>query len=172
MRGPGTTRTDFLGPGALECRGSLAHTAGMSLFESIRQRRLRVLFVCYANACRSRMAEAFANAYAPNLVEAASAGLHPAKHVSRRTVQVMREKNVALGERPPRALSGLDLDSFDLIVNLSGRALPRTSTRVVAVPLPDPAQGDMNLHRQVRDAVEHLVRALLVKLLSARETAA
>jgi hypothetical protein len=30
----------------------------------------------------------------------------------------------------------------------------------------------MNLHRQVRDAVEHLVRALLVKLLSARETAA
>jgi protein-tyrosine-phosphatase len=144
----------------------------MSLFETMRQRRLRVLFVCYANACRSRMAEAFANAYAPNLVDAASAGLNPAKHVSRRTVEAMREKNVAVDEQPPRALNGLDLDSFDLIVNLSGRALPRTSARILAVPLPDPAQGDMNLHRQVRDAVEQVVRTLLVKLQSARETAA
>jgi arsenate reductase len=144
----------------------------MSLFEAMRQRRLRVLFVCYANACRSRMAEAFANAYAPDLVEAASAGLNPAKHVSRRTVAVMREKNVVVDEHPPRALSDLNLDSFDLIVNLSGRALPRTSTRVIAVPLPDPARGDVNLHRQVRDAVERLVRALLVKLLSARDAAA
>jgi len=118
------------------------------------------------------MAEGFANAYAPNLVEAASAGLKPAKQISRRTLAVMREKNVAVDERPPRALGGLNLDSFDLIVNLSGRAVPQTSARVVAVPLPDPARGDMNLHRQVRDAVERVVRTLLVKLQSARDAAA
>jgi len=144
----------------------------MSLFDTMRQRRLRVLFVCYANACRSRMAEAFANAYAPNLVEAESAGLTPARHVSQRTLAVMREKNVAVDEHPPRALSGLNLDSFDLIVNLSGRALPRTSARILAVPVPDPARGDVNLHRQVRDSVERVVRTLLVKLQSARDAAA
>ena len=144
----------------------------MSLFEAMRQRRLRVLFVCYANACRSRMAEAFANAYAPDMVEALSAGLKPARHVSRRTLAVMREKNVAVDEHPPRSLADLELDSFDLIVNLSGRALPRTSAHVLAMPLPDPARGDLDLHRQVRDSVERVVRTLLVKLQSARDAAA
>ncbi|MGA2186125.1 MAG: hypothetical protein ABSH47_24175 [Bryobacteraceae bacterium] len=144
----------------------------MSLFETTRRRRVRVLFVCYANACRSRMAEGFANAYAPNLVEAASAGLEPAKHISRRTVAVMEEKNIHLDGHAPRPLTDFDLDSFDLIVNLSGRSLPSTGARVLPVPLPDPARGDMNLHRQVRDSVERVVRTLLVKLNSAREMAA
>jgi protein-tyrosine-phosphatase len=161
-----------LGLLVLERYGAAAHTAFMSLFETTRRRRVRVLFVCYANACRSRMAEAFANAYAPNLVEAASAGLAPAEHVSRRTVAVMAEKNIYLDERAPRPLADLDLDSFDLIVNLSGRSLPPTATRVLPVPLPDPARGDVNLHRQVRDSVERVVRTLLVKLHSAREMAA
>jgi arsenate reductase len=141
----------------------------MSLFETARRRRLRVLFVCYANACRSRMAEGFANEYAPNLVEAASAGIEPAKHVSRRTLAVMEERNIRLDRRAPRPLTDFDLDSFDLIVNLSGRSLPPSVARVLPVPLPDPARGDVNLQRQVRDSVERVVRTLLIKLHSARD---
>jgi protein-tyrosine-phosphatase len=118
------------------------------------------------------MAEGFANAYAPNLVEAESAGLQPAKHVSRRTVAVMKEKNIRLDGNAPRPLADFDLDSFDLIVNLSGRSLPPNAARVLPVPLPDPARGDVNLHRQVRDSVERVVRTLLIKLHSAREIAA
>jgi arsenate reductase len=133
---------------------------------------VRVLFVCYANACRSRMAEGFANAYAPNLVEAASAGLEPAKRVSRRTVAVMEEKNIAVDGRAPRPLAHFDLDTFDLIVNLSGRSLPPSAARVLPAPLPDPARGDVNVHRQVRDSVERVVRTLLIKLSAAREIAA
>ncbi len=144
----------------------------MSLFETTRRRRIRVLFVCYANACRSRMAEGFANAYAPNLVEASSAGLSPAGRVSRRTVAVMGEKNITVDGHAPRAVTDVDLDSFDLIVNLSGRSLPPSSARVLPVPLPDPARGDLNLQRQVRDAVERVVRTLLMKLSVAREMAA
>jgi len=146
--------------------------ACMSLFEATQQRRLRVLFVCLANACRSRMAEGFANAYAPNLVDASSAGLRPANHISRRTMAVMAEKGIFLNAHEPRGLEGLDPDSFDLIVNMSGRSLPVCSARVLAVPLPDPGRGDIALHRQVRDSVERVVRALLLKLNSAREMAA
>ena len=107
-----------------------------------------------------------------NLVEAASAGLEPAKHISRRTVAVMDEKNIHLDGHAPCPLADFDLDSFDLIVNLSGRSLPPTGARVLPVPLPDPARGDVNLHRQVRDSVERVVRTLLMKLHSAREMAA
>jgi protein-tyrosine-phosphatase len=143
----------------------------MSLFEATRRRRVRVLFVCYANACRSRMAECFANAYAPNLVEASSAGLAPASRVSRRTVAVMEEKDIAVDSRAPRALADVDLDSYDLIVNMSGRSLPSSAARVLSAPLPDPARGDLNLQRQVRDSVERVVRTLLIKLSVAREIA-
>lgn len=131
-----------------------------------------MLFVCYANACRSRMAEAFANAYAPNLVDASSAGLHPASRVSRRTVAVMEEKDIAVDGHAPQALDDVDLDSYDLIVNMSGRALPQSGARVLAAPMPDPGRGDLNLHRQVRDAVEQVVRTLVIKLSVAREMAA
>jgi len=71
----------------------------------------------------------------------------------------------------PRPLADVDLDSFDLIVNLSGRSLPPSAARILPAPLPDPAHGDVNLHRQVRDAVERVVRTLVVKLNSAREIA-
>ena len=144
----------------------------MSLFEATRRRRVRVLFVCYANACRSRMAEGFANAYAPNLVDASSAGLAPADRVSRRTVAVMEEMDIPLDSHAPRGLNNLDLDSYDLIVNLSGRSLPASAARVLSAPLPDPARGDMTLQRQVRDAVERMVRTLVIKLSVAREIAA
>ena len=118
------------------------------------------------------MAEGFANAYAPNLVEAASAGLEPAKRISRRMVAVMEERNIRVDGHAPRPLTDFDLDSFDLIVNLSGRSLPPSTARVLPVPLPDPAHGDMDLHRQVRGSVERVVRTLLAKLHSAREIAA
>jgi len=144
----------------------------MSLFEATRRRRLRVLFVCFANACRSRMAEGFANEYAPNLLVAESAGLQPASRVSRRTVAVMAERGIALDSHVPRPVDGLDLDSFDLIVNMSGRALPPCRARVLPVPLPDPGRGDANLHRQVRDSVDRIVRTLVIKLQTAREMAA
>ena len=144
----------------------------MSLWETAQRRRIRVLFVCYANACRSRMAEAFANAYAPNLVEAESAGLHPAARVSRRTVAVMEEKQIVVDAHAPQGLDAVDLDSYDLIVNMSGRALPPSGARVLPAPLPDPGRGDIGVHRQVRDAVERVVRTLVIKLNVAREMAA
>jgi len=144
----------------------------MSLFEATRRRRLRVLFVCFANACRSRMAEGFASEYAPNLLDAESAGLQPAGRVSRRTMTVMAEKGILLDPREPRPLEEVDLDSFDLIVNMSGRALPACRARVLPMPLPDPGRGDLTLHRQVRDSVDRAVRTLVIKLRTAREIAA
>jgi arsenate reductase len=140
----------------------------MSLYETARKRRLRLLFVCFANACRSQMAEAFANAYAANLLDAESAGHAPAKRVSRKAAAVMAEKGLHIADQTPRSLRDLDTGSFDLIVNLSGRALPDPGGRVLAVPVPDPSAGDLELHREVRDSIERLVRILVIKLQSAR----
>ena len=44
--------------------------------------RVRVLFVCLDNSCRSRMAEVFANHYGSDVLRAESAGIRPAPYVS------------------------------------------------------------------------------------------
>jgi arsenate reductase len=133
----------------------------MKLFEVLQQRRGRVLFVCLGNSCRSQMAEAFANAYGNDVMEASSAGVLPASRVSRRTRTVMDEKKVPLGEKcAPKALSSFDLNSFDLIVNLSEYGMPVTETMVLKFPLPDPIRQQADVHREVRDKIEALVRFL------------
>ena len=57
-------------------------------------RRRNVLFVCLGNICRSAMAEAFANRYGADVLQAASAGLTPAYANAPLTQKVMLEKNM------------------------------------------------------------------------------
>ena len=52
--------------------------------------KLRVLFLCTGNSCRSQMAEAFLRRYAGEYFEAYSAGLEP-KPINPLTIQVMDE---------------------------------------------------------------------------------
>ena len=52
--------------------------------------KLRVLFLCTGNSCRSQMAEAFLRRYAGEHFEAYSAGLEP-KPINPLTIQVMDE---------------------------------------------------------------------------------
>ena len=74
-------------------------TKKSTLYEKIQVRNVSVLFVCVGNACRSRMAEAFANAYGSDVLDASSAGLVPATRSSRTTRQVMSEKRIAIDAR-------------------------------------------------------------------------
>jgi protein-tyrosine-phosphatase len=124
-------------------------------------RRARILFVCFANSCRSQMAEAFARAYGKDVVSACSAGLQPAARVSRATRKVMMEKQIDLLGQAPKRLSELNLDQFDLIVNLSDHPLPRTGTPMLNLPLPDPVGKDDVAHRGTRDHIEWVVMNLI-----------
>jgi arsenate reductase len=134
----------------------------MNLSESLRERRGRVLFVCLGNACRSQMAEAFANAYGKDVLEASSAGIQPASRVSSRTRAVMAEKRVPIDPRQtPKAVSSFDMSSFDLIVNLSEYGVPKTCTRVLRLAVPDPMGHQDDTHREARDTIEAFVRVLV-----------
>ena len=65
--------------------------------------RLRVVFVCYGNACRSQMAEAYARARGQDVLEAASAGISPLGHIPPEVGVVMAEEGISLERgKPPR----------------------------------------------------------------------
>ena len=139
-----------------------------TLYEKIQMRNVSVLFVCVGNACRSQMAEAFANAYGSDVMEASSAGLVPAARLSRTMQQVLAEKQIRIEPREPRRLNAIDLIGFDLIVNLSGYSLPNTTAEVITVELADPAGPDKGHYREVRDRIEEVVESLIAHLRDAR----
>ena len=146
---------------------SFATPAG-ALYSKVKDERINVLFVCLGNASRSQMAEAFAKAYGPDVLRASSAGLLPARHVLSTTRMVMEEKSISLQGAVPKRLSQFALDEFDLIVNMSGHALPKTSTPVIKILVRDPNGKDETVHRHVRDRVEAIVEDLVHMLRLAR----
>ena len=83
--------------------------------------RVRVLFLCTGNSCRSQMAEGWARHLRSDSVEAYSAGVSP-HGVDPRAVAVMSEAGVDIsGQRSKDVLELMDIP-FDYVVTLCGGA--------------------------------------------------
>lgn len=139
-----------------------------------------MLFLCTGNSCRSQIAEGWARALHPDLIEAASAGI-VAHGQNPRAVAVMAESGVDISAQASKTLAGL-LEAgatFDLVVTVCGHAdehCPRFpgATRVVHRPFDDPPrlaagatseEEALAPHRRVRDDIRAFVAAELPTLL-------
>ena len=134
---------------------------------------MNVLFVCTANSCRSQMAEAWAHRLFPAGWQAASAGLlvHP---IGRRTRAIMAEVGLDLAHQYAKPIDAVDVDGFDLVVDLSaeaGRYLPplRDPARLWRRPIPDPmeAEGAPEEIRAAFRAGRERARAVVLEVLAA-----
>jgi arsenate reductase (thioredoxin) len=138
-----------------------------SRFEGPRppQSKTRVLFVCIGNSCRSQMAEAFARQYGDDVLIAASAGLAPAFTVAPDTMRAMAEKDLDLRDHFPKGIRQLGRAQFDIVVNLSGMAVPGDlGTRMIEWDVADPVDMEYDEHCEVRDVIERLVMNLIMEL--------
>ena len=125
----------------------------------------RVLFVCFGNACRSQMAEAFARVYGSDALIPASAGVAPARSVAATTVRAMREKYIDLDGHFPKSIHHLGGAKFDLAVNMSETFLPAgIALRTVEWEVPDPVFMEFEDHCRVRDLIERNVMNLILDL--------
>jgi len=77
----------------------------------------RVLFVCWHNAARSQMAEAFFEQQAGKEHRATSAGTHASRTLNHLVIEVMREVGVDLSRRQPRQLDDDLILEADVIVS-------------------------------------------------------
>jgi arsenate reductase len=127
--------------------------------------KIRVLFICIGNSCRSQMAEGFARTYGSDVMIPGSAGLAPAYIVAQDTIRAMDEKNIDIREHFPKSLKQLGRAQFDLFVNMSGYELPpEIDTPVRVWPVPDPVAEDYETHCQIRDEIETRVMGLILEL--------
>lgn len=111
------------------------------------------------------MAEAFARAHGRGVIEPFSAGVYPASRVAPDTLRAMAEKKLDLKGQFPKSVEQVDLNQFDLIVDMSGGLMEgHYKTPVEIWDVPDPIVLEYEEHCHVRDRIELLVQNLIREL--------
>ncbi|MBL8241472.1 MAG: hypothetical protein JNM66_28865 [Bryobacterales bacterium] len=128
-------------------------------------KKIRVLFVCVGNACRSQMAEGFAKYLGGDLLEVQSAGMMPLESVPALTRKVMLEREMPIDDQYPKGVEVFRNTEFDLVINMSGIMLPRgLKERERRWTVADPYGRSEGVYRQVRDELEKAVTELLSQI--------
>jgi arsenate reductase len=125
-----------------------------------------VLFVCVHNAGRSQMAAAYLAHLSKGDVEVRSAGTQPADEINPVVVEAMREKGIDLFGQIPKVLTTQAVQESDVVITMGcGDACPYfPGKRYLDWKLADPAGGDLEAIRPIRDEIEALVRALIQEI--------
>jgi arsenate reductase (thioredoxin) len=134
------------------------------------QKKLRILFLCTGNSCRSQMAEGWARHLKSEEIEAFSAGTNP-QGVNPLAVQVMKEVGVDISSQRSKHVMELLDEPFDYVVTLCGGAQEAcpvfpSDTKLRHVGFEDPAAATGNneqvlsVFRNVRDQIRRFVETL------------
>jgi arsenate reductase len=138
--------------------------------------KLKVLFLCTGNSCRSQMAEGWARHLGGGVLEACSAGIAP-HGLDPRAVTVMAEAGVDISRHRSKHLDEVKDIAFDYVVTVCDRAhescpLFPGRTKVIHVGFDDPprlAEGSANEeealdhYRRVRDEIRTFIENALEK---------
>ncbi len=131
-------------------------------------RPVKILFVCVGNACRSQMAEAWANHFGEGRVEAHSAGTYSYGSIVENTSSVMSEKGVSLEGQWSKGLRDVAVAEMDVVVSMGHEVefpLPAGfKGRLEQWDIPDPFGRSMGSFRNARDMIERQVLKLFADL--------
>jgi arsenate reductase (thioredoxin) len=134
------------------------------------EQKLRVLFLCTGNSCRSQMAEGWARHLKSDRVEPYSAGVEP-HGMNKLAIQVMKEAGVDISSHHSKHVDELKNVPFDYVVTVCDDAHEACpvfpgKTKVVHVGFDDPpklAQGAkteeeaLAHYRRVRDEIRRFI---------------
>jgi len=135
------------------------------------KRKVKVLFLCTGNSCRSQMAEGWANLLGNEWLEAKSAGIET-HGKNPRAIAIMRETGVDISHQESTRVTPEMLAWADLVVTVCGHAdehcpvLP-PGVRKKHWPLEDPAKATgteeeiMAKFRATRDEVKNRVEGMI-----------
>ena len=135
--------------------------------------KLKVLFLCTGNSCRSQMAEGWAKRLRGDSIEAYSAGVQP-HGVNARAVKVMAEAGVDISGQRSKHVEELRSVPFDYVITVCDQAHEACPvfpgrTKQVHVGFDDPprlAKGArteeeaLGHYRRVRDEIRRFVEHL------------
>ncbi len=128
-----------------------------------------VLFVCVHNAGRSQIAAAFLTHLAGDRIEVRSAGSAPSDSINPVVVAAMLEVGIDISNEVPKVLTTEVVQESDVVVTMGcGDACPYfPGKRYLDWKLADPAGGNLESIRPIRDEIRDLIATLIDELLPA-----
>jgi len=135
--------------------------------------KLKIMFLCTGNSCRSQMAEGWAHALKSDVIEAYSAGIET-HGLNPNAVKVMAEAGVDISGQKSENIKDLLHIDFDVVITVCGHAhetcpIFPANARVVHVGFDDPPaltrelddeEEKLDCYRQVRDEIKSFVEQL------------
>jgi arsenate reductase len=147
--------------------------------------KLKILFLCTGNSCRSQMAEGWTKKLRGDSIDAYSAGIEP-HGMNAQAVRAMAEADVDISGHHSKHVDELKDITFDYVVTLCDHAnetcpLCPGKTKIVHVGFDDPPrlardakteEEAMSQYRRVRDEIRAFVERLPEALTVAESTEA
>lgn len=135
--------------------------------------RLKVLFLCTGNSCRSQMAEGWTRRLKGNIIEAFSAGIET-HGLNKLAVRAMSEAGVDISRHRSKLVDELADERFDYVITVCDHAhescpLFPGNTKIIHVGFDDPPRLAANAateaeamahYRRVRDEIRNFVKQL------------
>ena len=135
--------------------------------------KLKILFLCTGNSCRSQMAEGWARALKSDVIEPYSAGIET-HGLNPNALKVMLEAGVDITTQYSKLVSELNGISFDYVITVCGHAhencpLFLGKTKVIHVGFDDPPklakhaaneEEALNHYRRVRDEIRAFIEQM------------
>ena len=136
-------------------------------------RKLRILFLCTGNSCRSQMAEGWVRRLKGDQIEPYSAGVEP-QGMNPLAIKVMAEAGVDISSQHSRHVDQLKHIPFDYVVTVCGHAnevcpVFPGHTKVIHVGFDDPPalakttktqEEALGHYRRVRDQIQAWIQTL------------
>lgn len=135
--------------------------------------KLKILFLCTGNSCRSQMAEGWAKVFKNDVIVAYSAGIE--KHgLNSQAVKVMGEAGVDISKHKSKRVDDLKGIRFDYVITVCGHANEHCpvfpgEAKVIHIGFDDPPELAKNAktkeealshYRRVRDEIRAFVETL------------
>ncbi|MEW6519888.1 MAG: arsenate reductase ArsC [Thermodesulfobacteriota bacterium] len=138
-------------------------------------KKIKVLFLCTGNSCRSQMAEGWARQLRGDEIIPFSAGIE-VHGLNPRAVSVMAEAGVDISGQHSKLVTDLPEQEFDLVITVCGHADENCPffpgpTRVVHHGFDDPPklaagaaseEEALGPYRRVRDEIRDFIRTLKI----------
>jgi arsenate reductase len=146
--------------------------------------KLKVLFLCTGNSCRSQMAEGWAKKLKGDVIEPYSAGIET-HGLNPNAVKVMAEAGVDISSHRSKHLDEVKDIDFDFVITVCDNAREHCpifpgKTRLLHTGFDDPPslaknakteEEALNVYRRVRDEIKDFVETLPEALFKENENA-
>jgi len=139
--------------------------------------KLKILFVCYGNKCRSPMAEGIAKRILKGIANVESAGIAAWGYdASHEAIKVMKDEfDIDISEHNPTDITDLSLNKFDYIVTMDSyvdtyikkyikKYYQIESNKIISWDIYDPYGGSIDDYKKCAKILQNQILDLLKKL--------